>query len=158
MKALGLARNCETLANVALLILQTEPERRDEAYALAREALRSIAPGTADTSGSENDLGQKRAYLAIGVYHLQRLEWSESARFLRAANETGLFTENPLYWEWVAIACYRTAERKLAREAITRALELKPGNTRYRAMRELIENQPGSKPPQVKPVEGTLER
>jgi tetratricopeptide (TPR) repeat protein len=138
-RALAINRNCETLANVALLLLQTEPERRDEAYALAQEALRVVAPGTAERSGSENELGQKRAYLAIGVYHLQRHEWSGAAHYLPLANATGLFTGNPLYWEWIAISYYRTNQFAEALDAIERALKLMPRNERYSAMHDVIQ-------------------
>jgi hypothetical protein len=137
-KALAINRNCETLANVALLFLQTDPGRRDAAYALAQEALRSIAPGSADRSGSENELGQKHAFLAVGVYHLQRGEWRAAAHYLPLANMTGLFTRNPLYWEWVAIANYRTDQLDGAMDAIEHAILLMPNHERYTAMRDLI--------------------
>jgi len=137
-KALEINRNCETLANVALLLLQTEPERRDEAYSLAQEALHSIAPGTGDKSGSENELGQRRANLALGLYHLQRCDWPAAAQYLSLANNTDLFTGNPLYWEWCAIVLYHTDRLEQALDAIGRALQLMPNHERYVAMQDVI--------------------
>jgi tetratricopeptide (TPR) repeat protein len=139
MKALGLARNCETLANVSLYLLKTDPKRRDEAYALAREALSVIPSGTADLPGAENDLGQKRAYLALGVYHLQRREWVESESYLFSANRTGLFRDDAFYWEWMGLVAYQRGKLKDSHGYLSSAFGLSPGNPRLKPMLGLVE-------------------
>ena len=139
MKALGLARNCETLANVSLYLLKVAPSKREEAGRLAREALSVIPPGTADLPGSENDLGQKRAFLALGLYHLQRRAWTESEPYLLSANRTGLFRDDPFYWEWMGMVAYQLGKSKDSYRYLSCALGLSPGNPRLKSMLGLVE-------------------
>lgn len=123
-KALAINRNAETLGNVALWSMLNDSSTAVSAGKLAQEAIML-------------DKNEKIARAAYGFYCFLQKDWKNAEEHLLAAGGYN-FNANPLYWEWLAIACYQQNKFKEARFYIEKALSLDTRNMRYTSMREAL--------------------
>lgn len=129
--ALQALRNAETLGHMATwLLLNGGPEQREEAGALGREAVLMI-----NKAGSMDE--EESCVLdAMGIYHLQRMEWPEAEVFFRQC--VAQKCVEAVHWEWLAMSCFHQQKFADVRMALEQALRLDPGNQKYRTMLEQV--------------------